>query len=123
MDLRHYGFNSPTQLGQALERENLASVNYRYRDKMQPGGDYAWPVDIHDQPADIPYRVKLPTAVEAFRLVRCYVYQSCEHPTWKDSAVRRFCDDFCIALAWELARGSDVWSWDHPVFTNREIAA
>jgi hypothetical protein len=123
MELRYYGFNGPTQLGQALERENYASVNYRYREQEEPRGPYEWPMDAHGTPADVPYRVKLPTVAEAFRLVRCYVYQACEHPTWDESSVRRFCDDLSIRLAMEMAKDCKVWSWDHPTFPTTDHAA
>ncbi len=35
---------------------------------------------------------KQPTAVEGLSAIKCYEYQTCEHPEWEQSAAHAFCD-------------------------------
>lgn len=72
-----------TELGRDLWRENMASVAYRYEDAR-----------IEDEMlADYRFcRVAIDPVV-ALKAIDCYEYQSCEHPEWRASKARKFCDD------------------------------
>lgn len=69
-----------TKIGQILLRENVRSVNYRYREKTRPG---KFEYD-QDAPAV--------SHIEALKLVNCLDYQSCERKDWHKSPA-------CILLA------------------------
>lgn len=71
-------------LGQLLWTENFASVNYRYTDQ-QPAETYTGPSA---------YSAKSLTPVQALKAIACYVYQSCEHPTWEQSEAYTFTEQF-----------------------------
>ena len=88
----------PDQIGQALVRECVESVRYRYQDDTDetlPG-----PVDLYwRQPYIYEPRGRMPTLPEALSLVLSYDYQSCEHPSWKRTPAFYFCHDFLEAVA------------------------
>lgn len=65
-----------------LWAENYASVNYRYCEK-----DMA-PEYVHKSD---PYRKW--DAVAVLKAIACYEYQACEHPGWKTSEARAFCEE------------------------------
>jgi hypothetical protein len=97
-------------VGRMLLAECLTSVRYRYPDcspEELPGpcptpraGEYR-----HR------YAARIPTAVEALKLIDCYEYQSCEHPGWKDSEAKRFCDAARRNLV-SLLPGYDTAPWE-----------
>jgi hypothetical protein len=104
------------ELGFILWAENVASVHYRYpgEDVDTLPGTYA---------ADGRHEVshgytfsrlgKLPTAVEAFSLIACLDYQSCEHPEWIDSEAYRILDQLKEALIRHLPGYSAApWEWN-----------
>lgn len=69
----------------ALFEENLASIAFRYPDA---------PEVLRWRQTDAPRfsardRVVCPVAV--LKLIDCYEYQSCEHPTWATSNAALFC--------------------------------
>lgn len=65
----------------ALALENALSVGYRYGECLapvpEPAHRFRWPSVPCRTPADVAAIVKA---------IRCYEYQACEHPGWKDSA-------------------------------------
>lgn len=85
----------PEAIFNALLDENLKSVGYRYphastiADWFDDGEAlFTWertPESAH-------------TATELRDLVKSYQYQSCEHPAWADSAVRKITDLLLIAV-------------------------
>ena len=61
------------QLGQILLNENYVSANHRYGAHNEPHTfDLTFPSS--------PY-----TPIQIIKLCNSLIYQSCEHPTWKDS--------------------------------------
>ena len=64
--------------GMVLWRENHESVNHRYSAKDTPP-PYVW-----TRRDDAP--------VVVLKSIACYEYQTCEHPTWKESAAFEFCE-------------------------------
>ncbi len=82
-------WHNADRVGAALLRENIASVSFRYapHDGGLPG-----PVP-NPVPEDYGYQpfLRVETA-QVLKAIDCYEYQSCEHPGWKDSEARRFCD-------------------------------
>lgn len=92
-------------LGAMLLAENVASVNYRYD-------------EIESRRPEYRYRKpsRRPTVVEAFKLLGCLDYQSCEHPEWINSQAYRFCLALQDALIGCLPGYSAApWEWSTPV--------
>lgn len=70
----------------ALLDENLASIGYRYPDspRISDWYDEGESLFIYDASA------QAETATEALDLCRSYDYQSCEHPTYRESFASRY---------------------------------
>lgn len=60
-------------IGEELIKENYASVNYRYEDNADPEEPFKF------------QRIGSIHKAQLLKAVRCYDYQSCEHPEWKSS--------------------------------------
>jgi hypothetical protein len=90
--------HDPDALGAMLWAENVASVNYRYSesDAVEP---YTW--------ADPKYT---PTAGELYAAVRCYEYQSCEHPGWATSEAFRLCEQVGRIIRAKVPEAREVHS-------------
>lgn len=71
------------RIGQMLMRENLLSVNHRYRESRTEG--------IYTYEETSMCEVDPMVILKA---ISCYEYQSCEHPGWEHSEAH----DFCRAL-------------------------
>lgn len=92
------------QVGAMLWAENHKSVECLYKGRNGTPADmpaYAYnpvPFPHVSEPRPIAPAVLARLA----KLLDCYVYQSCEHPGWKESEARRFCmdlrDDITSAL-------------------------
>lgn len=100
------------EVGQMLLDENVRSVSCRYPDDgitELPGPTGAGWV--------IPYVFYMmgrrPTPVQALKLIKCYEYQSCEHPEWKGSEARSFCEALRSVLISELPGYEEApWEWE-----------
>ncbi len=68
--------SDPTDTGQMLWKENIASVSYRYND--EPLTDLPGPIGETYVYAHVPPPVVLP-CLSLHKLCRSYAYQSCEH--------------------------------------------
>lgn len=100
------------EVGRMLWQENVASVAYRYPDDNQSSrpGPVSDDIDAEAENyewTDPRYRS---TIGEAFQTIGCYEYQSCEHPEWRTSEAKRFCDSLRDHLAAALYEGP--WGWD-----------
>lgn len=99
----------PSDLGQLLHNENVASVNYRYDESTTP--------DSYEFDAT----VKPMTGIEALKAISCYEYQSCEHPGWADSRAKELCERLTSAIIGCLP-GYDTAPWEQqepePATTN-----
>lgn len=77
------------EFGFILWAENVASVRYRYpgEDIDTLPGTYAEDGrhEVSHGYSYSPSRRTRPTTVEAFKLLNCLDYQSCEHPEWRES--------------------------------------
>lgn len=85
----------PSELAEEFARENIASVAYRYPSDTG-NGDRPGPCLTDDQIVrasalyaeyfadNIPYL----SAKDVLSMVRCLIYQSCEHPGWESSVAR-----------------------------------
>lgn len=80
-DCRELTPETASAVGVMLWAENYKSVNHRYDEK-----------DIESELYEFkPYRAKVePVAV--LKAVRCFEYQSCEHPEWEESEAFSFCE-------------------------------
>lgn len=82
-----------SELGDMLVKENLSSIHYRYPDTINnpentPGPCEAyWMVDYV-----FPPQTKALSIVQCCKALACYEYQSCEHPEWRNSTAREFCN-------------------------------
>lgn len=76
--------------GEALLRECVASVSYRY---SEPLGSLPGPIPNPD-PEQYEWTDfgRVLTAIECCKAIDCYEFQSCEHPGWQDSGARAFCE-------------------------------
>jgi len=78
------------ETGRMLWWENLRSVGYRYPDGELPGPVGLTAEEVHG------YRFAplhgYPEPVAVLSLLAGYEYQACEHPDWRASEARRFCD-------------------------------
>jgi len=76
---------------ECLKRENLVSVNYRYKEKSPELSKNLGFRCYVSRPID---------PIQALKAIRCYEYQSCEHPTWEASLAKKICSEVyaaCIA--------------------------
>lgn len=115
--LRVVDFTTADEIGRTVWNENAVSVRTRYPD-LYSGGEY--PGADADFDASTPHEYTFsnvapmhrPSAVEALKLIDCYEYQSCEHPGWRESAARRFCDALRGALITALPGYAEApWEW------------
>jgi hypothetical protein len=88
-------------VGTMLWAENRASVNHRY-DEAEEVQWYTF--TPHKGPFD---------PVQVLKSVRCYDYQSCEHPEWEQSEAKSFCDSLTITAIYALP-GMDDAVWGAP---------
>lgn len=102
-------YSTQDRVGQMLWTENFASVQYRYPNDTPdnlPG-----PVGITPAYATF-YTYTQPrrqlTAVEAFNVIACYEYQSCEHPGWEASEAHAYCRALERAIIHTLPGWSDA---------------
>src|SRR3954464_7008277 len=79
-------------LGALLWLENLASVTARY--PQGADGDRWGPTGLRDR-ENAAYGYRRParrlTIVEAFKVIDCYCYRSCEHTAWEQSTALTIC--------------------------------
>ena len=87
-----------SSVGAMLWTENRVSVNHRYNQK---GGLQSYRFARY--PGDV-------DPVVVLKSIRCYVYQSCEHPGWEQSEARAFCDALTLACFDKLP-GYDAAPW------------
>lgn len=98
------------EIGRMLAFENAASVLYRYPD--HDNSEY-----VPDWTTDGSYRypgnTRRPSPVEGLKIISCFEYQSCEHPGWKDSEARRFCEALRHELINRLPGYDEApWEWN-----------
>lgn len=121
-ELKQYKLTSDTadEVGQMLLDECVHSVRYRYEDS-----------DLSDLPGPInaeylmPFEwkpfVRMPTPIEAIKLIHCLNYQSCEHPEWDTSNAHDFCQGLCHTLESQVPGYDDApWEWDDPQYYNSQ---
>lgn len=131
---------SPSQLGQLLVSENVASVSYRY---SEPGRDYYYGAEaaagMEDLEADAgelpgpcdpyyigPYVYANPgytlSPGEVFQAIGCLDYQSCEHPGWRTSeafaCLAALRDVYCTRV--EGYQGAP-WGWEAEDLDKRSL--
>jgi len=69
-------------IARLLLKENIKSVNYRYN-----MGKNIDAIVFH-----LKFKSKKLSLYNVYKLVGCYEYQSCEHPTWEQSKAKSLCD-------------------------------
>lgn len=116
-ELGYMDTTTATEVGRMLIAENVASVCHRYED-CEPGGDML-PGSVGETDPEFytftsvnSYELPPETmAVTVLSLIICYEYQSCEHPGWKTSEAKTFCE----ALRGKMIRnlpGYDDAPWE-----------
>lgn len=109
-------------IGRALWQENVASVAYRYPGAtFGAGADHGLPGPANvDHESLATYRHRRPRGIDfdpvvTLSALACYEYQSCEHPTWRESAAARFCDHLRAAAIRALPGYEDApWEITEP---------
>ncbi len=92
------------RVGQMLLTENINSYNYRYRENGDGG--------LQFNKADIGNMFDF-DAAQVFKAIKCYEYQSCEHPEWEQSEAWRFCQALKNATIYKIAGYEDA-EWGAP---------
>lgn len=100
------------KVGQMLLDQCVASVRYRYPNEEDPD-DLPGPISNEWQ---VPFSFRplgrVPTPVEALKLIRCYDYQSCENPEWETSEAKAFCDTLFVCLVHAVPGYEEAgWEW------------
>ena len=112
-DNEHHQLNydNANEVGQMLLDECMKSVMYRYEDSFitdLPGrvdAEYLIPFKFKPSYDHMP-------AVQVFKLIHCYEYQSCEHPEWEDSEAHTFCQALERRLIYRLPGYEEAeWEW------------
>lgn len=88
------------QVGAMLWRQNLMSVNHRYGSKNPVDREFSFSM-----------ATPLRSPLELLKLVECYHYNSCDHPSWKTSEAKSFTEQLQFKLIRELP-GYDAAPWD-----------
>lgn len=101
------------ELANMLWRENIASVSHRYPNESSatlpgPVGE-----NFVFTESDFRARAGAPAPVAVFKSIRCFEYQSCEHPGWRDSDACAFCESLVDAYI-ERLPGYEAASWGAP---------
>lgn len=112
---KRYEVNEQTldETGLMLWQECLTSVAYRYPN--EPEAELPGPVDDgprfgYTHPLTLPRQIN---PVDVLSAIRCYEYQSCEHPGWEESRAKAFCDAL-TSLAIACLPGYDKAPWGAP---------
>ena len=96
-------------LGQMLWDENMASVRHRYSDDPES----MMPDDTsYGDHEGRPFGAEV-DPVQTLKAIRCYEYQSCEHPGWDQSDAKAFCESLTLRAIAALPGYDDAaWSID-----------
>jgi hypothetical protein len=85
--------------GALLVAENRRSVNHRYDE------------DEIEEPYEFTQYAGTFNGVAILKALDCYEYQSCEHPQWKTSEAKAFCDAL-RNRTWHTLPGYDKAPWE-----------
>jgi len=96
------GVKTAREVGQLLWDENYRSVNYRYGEK--------------DKAPEFHYRRKCYDfdPLQVLHSISCYEYQTCEHPEWKDSNVKKLLSRLKSRMINILTDGK-IWGAPEPL--------
>jgi hypothetical protein len=101
-----------SRLGEMLVKENLSSIHYRYPDTITNPDSTPGPIAQYWLTEyKFPQRTKPLTIVQACKALAGYEYQSCEHPEWRKSDAREFCNELRDSLVGCLP-GYDDAEWE-----------
>jgi len=103
---------TPDEIGRMLWNENLESAKYRYPND----GDGERPGPINFRDSDVESYTWTETAeldpAALSTTLRCYDYQSCEHPGWDGSEAKAITDKLLTGLGDVDWQSSPVpWGW------------
>lgn len=111
-------------IGRMLWLENYASVDRLYGDEDELPGPVGLTFDKVGKYVFRPINGTLDPVV-VLKAIDCYEYQSCEHPGWKTSEARRFCQSLQSTCIGRL-KGYDDAPWgfeDRNYFTKLQAAS
>lgn len=101
--IRHELGRDPRAIGQALWRENVESVTYRYglknRDDDRAGelAQYEAMIEAYE-----PRELTAMKAGGVLKVAHCFDYQACEHDGWETSKAKAALDSLAEALGRKL---------------------
>ena len=99
--------NNRETLGQMLWNENITSVAHRYNE------DYKDTIPAHVFRYKRTTTPGTPDPIQVLKSIKCYEYQSCEHPGWKESASLAFCESLRMKAIQALPGYEDA-DWGYP---------
>lgn len=97
------------EIATILQQENAKSVKFRYGENSDAA--IYDPVVINNE--HFIFQLDQFTTPQIVKSVRCYQYQSCEHPEWESSEAKRFCDDLIMTVIDHMF-GYDEAVWGAP---------
>lgn len=100
-----------SELGEMLVKENLSSIHFRYPDTVTNPDNTPGPIEQYWLTEYQFHGGKHLSIIEALKAIRCYEYQSCEHPEWEMSAAKQFCESFTNTLI-SVLPGYDQAEWE-----------
>ena len=107
-----FSVNDPDALGNALVKENVESVHYRYPDTVDDPASTPGPIEhYYDQPYHYEPGRRL-TTIEAFVAIAGYRYQACEHPGWGSSWAHEVCEGLTSTLITCLPGWDEAQTWE-----------
>lgn len=118
----HHELNNDNadQVGQMLLDECVKSMSHRYDDEITdlPGHTNAeWLI-----PFKLKYLHRTPKPLEAIKITKCYMYQSCEHPEWEDSEAKTFCEALISSKISELPEYDNApWEWEDAEYQKQSL--
>ena len=120
-DRRELGYSDrdrASEVGMMLWAENWASINYRYPDTVEDHSQVPGPADFRpDHVLAYRYtRARTLEPVAVLKAIACYEYQSCEHPGWRSSEARQFCQSLKEKMVRQLpGYNTAPWGIDEAV--------
>jgi len=95
---RLFGFEKTGMIAATLAKANAISVAHRYSEA---------PAITHMPESAVRRAVAQPvTDGQLYKLVECFEYQSCEHPSWNSSPSFKMCGAIKMMLTANGAKGS-----------------
>jgi hypothetical protein len=113
---REVSQESAYDFGRQLWHTNAVAISHRYTNLREEVAIYEFPPGFTSDYTTIEYEYRrpsrLPTIVEALKLIDCYTYQTCKHHSWRETDAFWFCCALRGELIATLPGYADApWVW------------